>query len=352
MNDNGGINGHPVRVITLDSNNDPTVAQSMIEETLAEENVIAMVAMNDQNIQAWWPSFEESGIPAIGGMCYTIMLVCSGEGASPLYFSSQVTVPALTQGALVSGQLAGATTFAGVVCAEIPACAQVEAIYEGSAEAVGLEYAGIVTVAASAPDYTAECLSLQERGVDYAQLSTAEGVALRMVDDCATQGYTPTWDMTGGSAAQENWDAITAATGGMVSGALEGFPWWVDDPQVQAMRDAFAEYAPDAIYESSQVTAAWSSFELFRKAMENASDDPTAEEVIDAMLALEDEDLGGLLAQSLNFAEGEPAPIPSCFWTYQFTEADGPTLVGSDNPSGNSVAEGDLKSECFPPLEG
>src|SRR5262249_4611597 len=134
---------------------------------------------------------------------------------------------------------------------------------------------------------------------------------------------------------------------GPMNGAIDGFPWWSNDPQVKTFRNAFKKYAPGKKYQDSTATATWDAFELFRKAMANASANPTSQEVIDAMYKLKDEDLGGLLPQKLTYTQGQPAPFINCFWLYKYDTKTGAKVVKSSDPSGNSKTSGDLKSDCY-----
>ena len=97
---------------------------------------------------------------------------------------------------------------------------------------------------------------------------------------------------------------------------------------------------------NSSYTALWSSLETFRTAMAGAPANPISADVFDAMYALEDEDLGGLLPQAVNFEAGQPAPPVSCFWYYEYSDGTFTTFQ-DDSPSGNTVTDGDLKTACF-----
>ena len=46
-NANGGINGHPVKAVVVDTKDDPTVAQSEIKKVIADDKPIAFVGSNE-----------------------------------------------------------------------------------------------------------------------------------------------------------------------------------------------------------------------------------------------------------------------------------------------------------------
>jgi len=347
-NANGGINGHPVRVVIADTKNDPTVAQSAVKKVIDEDKPIAFVGYNDQTIVSWYDQLVAANIPSVGGGCYFQSIICAGPGASPLYFTATTTIPAITQSSMVSAKQNGATKFAAVVCAEVSSCAAIEPIFSGTTQALGLEYGGIIKVSQAAPDYNAECLQLKGEDVDAVGLAVFEEVAVRFVEACAAQGFNPQWKITGGTVTEAVASQMAAATSGTVEGGMESAPWWSDAAPVAEIRDAFETYMPDADYEAAYTTTAWAGFELFRTAMANASDNPTSEEVITAMLALNDEDVNGLLPQSMTYTANQPSPLISCFWLVKYE--DGKFSVDpSGGASGNSITSGDLKSDCFPP---
>ena len=66
------------------------------------------------------------------------------------------------------------------------------------------------------------------------------------------------------------------------------------------------------------------------------------------MYALDDEDLDGLLPQTVNFEAGQPAPPVNCYWYYEYTGGEFTTFQ-DQSPSGNSVTDGDFKTACFEP---
>jgi hypothetical protein len=115
------------------------------------------------------------------------------------------------------------------------------------------------------------------------------------------------------------------------------------------MRAAFKKYSPNADYQVSGVTDTWSAFELFRKAMANAPDNPTSQDVMDAMYALKSEDVSGLLPFKLTYTPNQPAPQVPCFYLYQYSQKKGIQTWPTSYPSGNSVSSGGLKSTCYPP---
>jgi branched-chain amino acid transport system substrate-binding protein len=309
-----------------------------------------MVGEADQNIPAWFPMLVKAGIPAIGGPCYFPNQICGGTGASPDFFTVTTTTPAMDQANVVGAWLLGKKVFAGAVCSEVAPCAALGDVYKMTAPALGMKYAGIVKIAFSAPDYTAQCLQLKSEGVDSIHVATANETDLRFITNCVAQGYNPTFSISAGPPqAILQQDSAAAGPNNPLVNAFDGFPWWVNDPAVVTMRNAFAKYLPGKSYAEPEVTSVWDAFELFRKAMAQASPNPTPAEVKEAMYSLKNEDLGGLMPQSVTYTPGQPAPLINCFRLYEYTNATSYKPLGTSLPSGNSVSSGDLKSVCYPP---
>src|ERR1700722_7553059 len=72
-NAHGGINGHPVKVITLDDKGDP--AQSVADATtlIKTDHVVALIGINDPGLDPNWAAIaQKAGVPVIGGNNDTI----------------------------------------------------------------------------------------------------------------------------------------------------------------------------------------------------------------------------------------------------------------------------------------
>lgn len=333
VNANGGINGHPVKVVFNDVKGDPATASSVAKEMVEKDKIIAAVGATDSGTETVYQKvFTDAKVPVIGGTCYSSGVTC---GRVPGIFNVSTSVPAIVQVQVVSAKAVGAKRFGVASCAEIAACSAAEPLYRPTAEALGLTYGGLVKVAGAAPDYTAECLTLKNAGVDFVQLSASATVGARLARDCDRQGYSPTFGASGGTAAEAELGPVSKG-GYTFAGGLQGFPWWVDDAPVKQYREVMDKYAKGKDTSNPTSTAAWASYELFRKAMARASDNPTSQEVFEAIYALRDEDLGGLLPQKMTYPKDQPSPLISCFYLYRLD-------LGKF-----TAVDGGLKPSCFP----
>ena len=342
-NDNGGINGQPVELVFKDSANDPATASAAAKELVEQDQVIAITLADGSAEDAVGPYLHEQRIPVVGGFGFSSNV----WGKLDNFFTLKTDVTAIVAGPILAAEVSGATTFAAVVCAENPSCAQAEQLYQALIPSIGIEYAGLATAGFSEPSYTAQCLALIDKGADYIQINLTSDGATRLMSDCVRQGYTGTFGMADGTVLASAM-ADTPA-GAKVFGVIDGFPWWTGDGPAADFQAAMeAAGLTDEDFGNSSYTALWSSLETLRAAMTGAPADPTREDVFAAMYALEGEDLGGLLPQSVTFSAGQPAPPVNCFWYYEYRDGAFSSFQ-DDSPSGNTVTEGDLKTACYDP---
>jgi branched-chain amino acid transport system substrate-binding protein len=339
VNSRGGIAGHPVEIVSRDSKGDGAQMQAAVQEMFENEGVVALM-INDSAAEGAISEYvSTNNIPVIGVEGYNT----TEWAALPQFLSYWLDIPGTIYASPDVAATLDSATFAAVSCAEVAACAQAEAIYQPASEALGMEWAGLVTVAGAAPDYVAECLSLIEKNVDFVILSVVSSVAVRVVQDCLTQGYTGYFGSTAGGFEAYLFEDVPDAK---IAGALHAFPWWADDPAAQEYRDFMEQYAPDVDYRSGVHSSTYAGLKLFEKAMEGASGEITSESVFAGYYTLQDETLGGLLPQPFNVVEGEPVAKGVCYWPYEFdTSTSDISLLSIEGDSGNG-ATGDLATTC------
>ena len=343
VNTNGGVNGQPVELVFKDSANDPAKASALAKELVEQDGVIAITLADGSAEDAVGPYLHEQRMPVVGGFGFSANV----WGKLDNFFTLKTDVMAIVAGPILAADVAGARTFGAVVCSENPSCAQAEQLYQSLIPSIGINYAGLVTAAFSEPSYTAQCLALMQKGADYIQINLTSDGATRLITDCVRQGYTGTFGLADGTVLASAMADIPAEA--KVFGVIDGFPWWTEEGPAADFQAAMETAGlTDEDFGNSSYTAVWSSLETFRVAMDGAPENPTSADVFEAMYALEDEDLDGLLPQSVTFEAGQPAPPVSCFWYYEY--GDGAfTTFRDDSPSGNSVTAGDLKTACYDP---
>ncbi|MGD9795304.1 MAG: ABC transporter substrate-binding protein, partial [Acidimicrobiia bacterium] len=267
----------------------------------------------------------------------------------PNYFMLGMTNPVSSAGGMFAAKQNGATNFGAAVCAEVPACAEAGKLYTALSAQIpggGLPFGGLVTAAATAPNYTAECLSLIEKKVDWIQLGMSIAPGLKLAAECVKQGYTGQFGATNQSIAGPPLEAVAGLKFG---GNVSFFPWFADSPAAKNFRDVMETYKKGEPYASMAGTTLWTSLELFRKTMKTAP--KTSAEVMTAYQGIKDETLDGLLPAPITFSATAPSPAIGCYWVVKLEGGKWSTVAPAAGASGNKMTDG-LATQCFVPKLG
>jgi len=254
-------------------------------------------------------------VPVLGGLGYFPKV----WGALPNVFGITTQFPTVVNMQVLAAKDVGAKSVGVAACAEVDSCAAAAPVYEAAAAKAGLKYNGLVKIANSASTFTAECLQFINSNTDVIQLSAAGAVGIRLFGDCVQQGYTGYLGATAGTVQPALYNGDP---GIKLAGALNSFPWWVDDAPVAQFRTVMEAggVEPDT-YGQPVGTATYASLELFKTALEGDTAlpaSPTRADILAAYGKVKDETLDGLLPQPMSFTAGQPGPRVSCFWFYKF----------------------------------
>lgn len=208
-------------------------------------------------------------------------------------------------------------------------------------------YVGLIKVASTATDFTAQCLAMKQDGADYIYMAVAPQGAARLMQQCIQQGYTGLFSAEASSFLPALYSPIKGLT---MVGTLNGFPWWVNSAPVETYRSAMTKYVSSSVdWQTSASTATWASLELLGTALSSHTGDVTRQTILDAMYSIKDQTLGGLLPQPVTYTAGQAAAAVNCFWQFKFVSGEtNPILIPPTGTSGNG-ASGDLATACQSP---
>lgn len=327
VNGAGGIDGHPVQVQTKDTKGDAPTAAAAAEELIGDESVVAVVALSTATDHVVGETLADSGLPVVGGVGYHPAV----WGKLKNWFGITTSFPEVVNMQVASASAVKAKTLATFACAEDPACESAIPLFEAASKSAGTTYTGSVKVAASAPNFTAECLEVIRRKADFVQMSISPAVGSRVASDCQTQGYTGYFGASATAVMAELYDTPDIR----LAGALNTFPWWVDDAPVKHYRDVMKKRGiAEEEWAQPAATGAWATGELFRKALTGqvggASDEVSRETVLTAYGKVSNETVDGLLPQPMTFRANEPGPAVKCYWLYHFEKGE---FAGTLKPS-------------------
>lgn len=313
----GGISGHPVKVTVVNDAEDPAKAAAAGTQ-LESAGVVAIVVASDNLLPAYAAQAKKKGIPLISGTANAVTWYTQ----TGLYPTVTDVLSGLAAQVAVAKQFGKATKFANLYCAENPACAKASPILEGAAKKAGV---GIISLAisASATSYTAQCLKMKQEKVDYAQLNMSGAIGAKVVQDCETQGYTPTW----GTSSQALGKDLLAASKAKFFGPAYAFPTVADAPAITTFRDTMTKFAKDDNWHEGAAAFTWTGLEALRKALASAPATVTSSTVTAGLNAFKGENLGGLAANKLTYSASKPVAFSSQPCYFVIGAADGKTVA-------------------------
>jgi branched-chain amino acid transport system substrate-binding protein len=298
VNANGGLNGHKVQVISVDDGGDPAKAQSAEKQLVDSDQVVAIVVACDNLISAYSADALGKGVALVSGVAnQTDWYTKPGTFVTPTTVAS-----GLVDQMMVAKQYAKAKKFANLYCQEVAACGQAVALQKPSAAKIGIGYTSLA-VSSTATSYTAQCLQLQQQGVDYAQLNFTTSAAAKFVQDCQAQNYNPIW----GTSEQAAGADLLKLTDFHAFGPAYAFPSTKDGAVFQTFRDAMGKYAKGDDWKEGSGSFAWAGFETLHKALASAGATVTRPDVLTALGTIKSDDLGGLLPNKVSLDPKKPA---------------------------------------------
>ncbi|HEV7865752.1 MAG TPA: ABC transporter substrate-binding protein, partial [Acidimicrobiia bacterium] len=229
INDNGGLNGHPVKLFVGESNSDPNRYFALLKQMVEENKVIAFLGqMSPLTINAGDKYLREKGIPVVGG-----------DGAHGLWFQSPVLFfpgPSYITQAVATAKLAvalGTPKIAMFYCAEAQPCqvgrdALHSKLKDEKAPTAEIVYEAKVSLAQ--PDFSAECLQAKSKGAQAVIVFVDAAAASRATRSCIQQSFRPQWlasPLTSASADDPNND-------GMIN-PVAVFPWFLEQTPAQRL---------------------------------------------------------------------------------------------------------------------
>ena len=315
VNANGGLNGHPVRVIIADSQGDPNRYQQIAKQMVEREGIIAFVG--NQNPLAARGAAQyllEKNVPVVGGANVDHDLWYGNA----MHFPAGADIKTLAFGV---GQLAvqQSKPKLGIIwCSEAAVCrafndyiSSPEMKQKTNAELVYSAQASLVQ-----PDYTAECLQARNRGVQALMLALDSNAWHRFSRSCAQQGYNPQYIGATMAFTRESDDPN-------LEGALNPesvFPYGATDTEpARLFQRAMAQYAPGQPV-AAGAASAWVAGMLFREAARNLPAQPTSQDILNGLYSIKNDDLGGLTVP-LTFTKGQPPQVPDCYFVVQIKNA-------------------------------
>ena len=308
VNTHGGLNGHPVKVVTADDGGDPSRNLALTRDMVENQGVVAFVGnIVPLSLTGSKAYLEQKQIPLIGGDLTDVAWY-----QSPMIFPQGALIDGSLRGAAAQAAQVGSRNVALLYCGEASACFEARDIFQqGAVAAAGGNLVYTAQVSLAQPDFTSECIQLKTNRVD-AVVATVDGNSLsRLARACAQQQVRVKFvsfalALVSSLASDPNLDGLIGTTG--------LFPWMLTDGPAAEYAQAIATYAPGL--ETSGTTAAvWGSGALAQAAGRNLpTGDVTSNDLLEGLYALNGDTLGGL-APPLTYRRGQPPVAYNCYYT-------------------------------------
>jgi branched-chain amino acid transport system substrate-binding protein len=323
-NSNGGLSGHPVSAVYADDKADPAVGLAAVKDMVENQHVVAIVGSAAGSTQQTWAAYVLSKrIPVVNGS-----LIDATWFTNPMFYSMGGSVISDTWGMMKSAAVAGNQKVGIVLCTEVAACAQAQALFKANAVAVGIDPVYNALASQTQASYTAECIAAKGSGATAIAAFVNDVVLAR---DCARQNYSPTYINADLGPTLATIKQVPQFNN--IIGSSEEWPCL--DPAVPATKDLYAALKtthPEWLAGGKNhdmfavdICESWAGGVGFAKAISNSgvAKDATVtnEDVIRGLSMFKDEDLGGVAA-NVTFNDGTKAnPENKCTFLYTWKNA-------------------------------
>jgi branched-chain amino acid transport system substrate-binding protein len=269
---------------------------------------------------------DPHSIPVVGGDGFTPW------DHDPMLFNEGSSTDAQVFGTLQFSANLGKTKWAVFYCGESPVCAAGKDLVVQLAASAGVSVVDTEQVSVAQPNFTANCLNAQSKGAQVIYNINDASAMFRTADDCANQGFRP---LIATAAASMNNDHPRDPNLEGMFGSSANAPWILDSsPPLKAFHDGMATYAASVTLNGIALQA-WTSGELFKKAVENAgaparSGPITSQLVLEGLWKMQGETLGGLAPHALTYLQGQPGPLVPCTFMAQIKNGAWTAPIGLD----------------------
>jgi branched-chain amino acid transport system substrate-binding protein len=327
INDTGGIDGHPVKLVVKDDGGDPAKALNLAKALVTRDKAAAIVGPSSFADTVWAKYVDAQGVPVLGGSPYSPQFV-----TDPNFYAIGTNNAAQNYAVLAEAKKVG-PKFANLYCAEAPVCAIANSYLEKFAPGLGVDMVVGQKVSASQPNFTAVCKAIKDAGANALSIAETSQVGIKISEECRDLGAKFENVATGGQA-DSAWLEHPRLDGSL---NIELTAPFFDDstPGQKAYREFLAKYVPNiGSRDGAEPEYTYISGQLLKAAVEAApADEITPDTIKKGLYSLKNETLDGLTAP-LNYKEGQPNLI-NCWFTSKIQD-------------GKWTAPDGAKYECAP----
>jgi branched-chain amino acid transport system substrate-binding protein len=309
-NANGGINGHPVKVIVEDDAGNPTQAAELVKQLVEQDHVVALVGSTSTVTEAFQQYIRTKQVPVIGSAEFQ-----QDYTTNPMFFATGTQAVMFDYGLLYEAKKAGVTKIGVLPCAEVAACSLGGKLIQGLGQIVGVSVPFVQKITVSQPSYQSVCLAAKAAGVNGLAIIENAATVLRAAQQCNQQGFNPR-ELNVSATTGLAWQNQPSMEGTITT---QSNPVLADQsiPALQTFHQALDKYAP-GVSSSEQYNeidvSVWAGAQVFKLAAERAKLTPssTPADVLKGLYTFKNETVNGL-TPPLTYTPGKPAFITCWF---------------------------------------
>lgn len=310
VNAAGGINGHPVKVVSQDDGASQANALTDVTNMVAADHVVAFVGnQTSVTVQAYAPFLTQHRIPAIGGEIAENVWF-----SSPMFFpQGPANDPVIAYGVAKTAVANGIKKIAALSANFAVVIPQMDAV-DREAAALGVQVVNKQTVTVSQTNYSAQCLAAQGAGAQGIVADIDPGTYVQLIESCNKIGYHPLYIQF---TSQQS-SVLTSVPGGFRGAGVQGwFPWFATagTPAVQDYTRQVLGTIP-ASNATTSVAGTWAGLAMFVEAAKRGvprGGAPTSADILKGLWGFRNTTVGGLTTP-LTFTQGKPAPAGRCWF--------------------------------------
>jgi branched-chain amino acid transport system substrate-binding protein len=309
-NANGGINGHPVKVVVADDGGNPTTALQDVKKLVEGDHVVALVGSTSTATDGFQKYILAKKVPVIGSAEWQ-----QDYTTNPMFFATGTQAVMFDYGLLAEAKKAGLKKIGVMPCVEVAACGLGAKLFQGLGQIVGISTPFVQKISVTQPSYVSQCLAAKAAGVDGLAIIENASTVLRVANQCNQQGYKPR-ELNVSATTGLAWQNQPAMEGTITT---QSNPVLADEsiPALRTLHQALNQYAP-SVSKGSEYNevddSVWAGGQAFKLAAERAKLTPssTSADLLKGLYTFKNETVGGL-TPPITYTPGKPAFI-TCWY--------------------------------------
>lgn len=312
VNANGGIQCHPVQLYQTDNGSDPSKAASNVQSLAKDKKAVAIVGETAPVVaSAADAAATQLHIPIVGGDLSDTVWTTSPN----MFQQGGSTIPQLSGAIRQAARDRHLTKLGSLYCVEATICGYLGKNTPTMAKLSGTTAVFSQTISLTQSDFTAECQSAKNAGVQILFVAMTGGAMQRLALNCKSIGYKPTIATAGLAASADALNDPNIRADGLYVGTNQVPYVATGTPALNDFHQAYTRYTGGEPQSHSDMIG-WTSGMLFKAAIDSlgaaARQGPiTTAMVYQGLYNMHNQTLGGLIPP-ISFTKGQPSGVVSC----------------------------------------